>query len=55
MVDVFLASRGYSLWLPQNFILTAQKGTGRPLRGYVRYEPIKPPEVSPGVAIHDGD
>ncbi|HSX31416.1 MAG TPA: fused MFS/spermidine synthase [Candidatus Saccharimonadales bacterium] len=52
-VDIFLASRGYSLWLPQNFILTAQKGVSLPLRDYVRHDGVKPPEVSTADATHD--
>lgn len=52
-VDVFLASRGYSLWLPQNFVLTAQKGTDFPLKDYVRYEAVLPPEVGPSEVLHD--
>lgn len=52
-VDVFLASRGYSLWLPQNFVLTAQKGQDLPLKDYVRHEAVKPPEVRPESALED--
>jgi spermidine synthase len=52
-VDVFLATRGYSLWLPQNFILTAQKDGDLPLKDYMRYETVKPPEVSPADALRD--
>jgi spermidine synthase len=52
-VDVFLASRGYSLWLPQNFVLTAQKQTEFPLKDYMRYESVQPPEVSPNDALRD--
>lgn len=52
-VDVFLASRGYSLWLPQNFVLTAQKHTDLPVKDYMRYESVQPPEVSPNDALHD--
>lgn len=51
--DIFLASRGYSLWLPQNFILTAQKGQQLDLKQYMRYEAVKPPEVSPDAALTD--
>jgi len=53
-VDIFLASRGYSLWLPQNFVLAAQKGTDYPLKDYVRYGPVQPPEVNPTEALQDG-
>jgi spermidine synthase len=52
-VDIFLASRGYSLWLPQNFVLTAQKSGTLPLKDYMRYEAVKPPEVGPADALHD--
>jgi spermidine synthase len=41
-VDMFLAGRGYSLWLPQNFVLTAQKGEVLPLQDYMRYDALKP-------------
>ncbi len=52
-VDIFLASRGYSLWLPQNFLLTGQAGSELPLRDYVRHEAVKPPEVTPECALRD--
>jgi spermidine synthase len=52
-VDTFLASRGYSLWLTQNFILTAQAGQRVPLAKYMRYEAVKPSQVEPGVALED--
>jgi spermidine synthase len=53
VLDIFLASRGYSLWLPQNFVLTAQKGAGVPLQDYVRHDAVKPPEVRPEDALRD--
>ncbi len=52
-VDIFLASHGYSLWLPQNFILTAQKGRDVDLRPYLRYGSVKPPEVFPDETLED--
>jgi spermidine synthase len=57
-VDIFLASKGYSMWLPQNFILTAQKTAGnsaaqRPLAQFVRYAAVKPPETHPDMALTD--
>lgn len=52
-VDVFLASRGYSLWLPQNFVLAAQKDGELPLRDYVRHDAVAPPQVGPNDALHD--
>lgn len=52
-VDIFLASRGYNLWLPQNFILTAQKQAALPLKEYMRYEAVAPPEATPLEALHD--
>jgi len=55
VVDIFLASRGYSLWLPQNFVLTAQKGTDFPFKDYVRYEAVAPPEVAPESALRDDE
>lgn len=53
VIDIFLASHGFSLWLPQNFVVTAQKGQQLPLREYVRYKSVGPPEVHPGIALHD--
>jgi hypothetical protein len=52
-VDIFLASQGYSLWLPQNFVLAARNGGGSPLGAYVRYQSVQPPEVSPKAALED--
>jgi spermidine synthase len=43
-VETFLASHGYSLWLPQNFILTAQKEKGSSLADFMRYDALKPPD-----------
>lgn len=53
VVDIFLASRGYSLWLPQNFVLTGQKGIDLPLKDYVRLSSVEPPEVHPAEAPRD--
>lgn len=53
VIDVFLASRGYSLWLPQNFVFTGQKGQHLPLKDYVRHESIQPPDVRPDIALED--
>jgi predicted O-methyltransferase YrrM len=53
VVDIFLASRGYSLWLPQNFVFTAQKGAGEPLKDYVCHDAIVPPEFQPDMALDD--
>lgn len=52
-VDIFLAGRGNSLWLPQNFVLTAQKGQSLPLKDYVRHEAVAPLEVSPDMVLTD--
>lgn len=52
-IDLFLASRGFSLWLPQNFVLAAQRGQHLPLRDYVRHDAVKPPEADPGMALYD--
>jgi spermidine synthase len=57
-VDIFLATQGYSMWLPQNFILAAQKTGGqsaieRPLQQYVRHAAVRPPEVHPAMMSHD--
>jgi spermidine synthase len=54
-IDVFLAGRGYSLWLPQNFILTAQKADLLQLGDYVRYGAVELPELQPNDALHDED
>lgn len=52
-VDIFYASRGYSLWLPQNFVLVGQKGQVINPGDYMRYEAVQPPEVSPAEAPVD--
>lgn len=52
-VDVFLATRGYTLWLPQNFVLVAQKGQNLPLKDYVRHDAVSPPETHPEMALND--
>jgi hypothetical protein len=52
-IDIFLASQGYSLWLPQNFVFTAQKGMDLPLRDYLRHDAVRPPEIKPGMALED--
>ncbi len=54
-LDIFLASRGYSLWLPQNFVLTAQKDNDLSLKDYVRHEAVNPPEARPEDALQDSD
>jgi len=51
--DIFLATKGYSLWLPQNFILTAQKAQNLELGAYLRHGLVKPPEVLGGEALED--
>ena len=45
--DVFLASRDYSLWLPQNFILAAQCGEPMDVSAYTRGQPIDSPPLLP--------
>ena len=52
-VDVFLASRGYSLWLPQNFVLAAQKGISLPLQAYVRHAAVNPIIARKADILHD--
>jgi spermidine synthase len=52
-VSLFLASRGYSLRLPQNFVLVAQNGQNLPIRKYVRHDAVKPPESTPALALED--
>lgn len=53
VVEAFLASHGYSLWLPQNFVLTAQKDKGLSLKDYMRYDSVKLPEVSSADVLSD--
>ncbi len=53
VVDVFRAGPGYSLWLPQNFVMAAQIGSDWPLKDYVRHDAVKPPEVGPEQALSD--
>jgi spermidine synthase len=50
--QAFLAGQGYSLWLPQNFVLIAQDGHIS-LREYMPYDAADPPEVRPDDALHD--
>lgn len=52
-VDIFLASRGYSLWLPQNFVMVGQQGAFRSVRDMTRGDMVQPPEVHPAQAPHD--
>jgi spermidine synthase len=42
-LDLFIASRFQSIWLPQNFVLTAHN-TNRDLKPLVRYETLRLPE-----------
>lgn len=51
--ELFLAGRGYSLWLPQNFILTAHSAQNFSLRDYVRHEAIQLPDVRSDEAVRD--
>jgi spermidine synthase len=51
--EVFLAGKGYSLWLPQNFVLASQKSTDLPMRDYVRYPAVDPPQYSAEDILHD--
>ena len=51
--DIFYASRGYTLWLPQNFVLTGQVDATIPLKDYVRHTAITPPEINPNEALTD--
>jgi len=52
-VTLFVAGRGYSMWLPQNFVLTAQKSTEVSLQEYVQQEPMELPEYYPDEALRD--
>jgi spermidine synthase len=51
-VDVFLAGRGYSLWLPQNFVLVCQDGS-LPVQDYAQYQSIEPLDYRPEDIRHD--
>jgi spermidine synthase len=53
MVEVFLAGHGYSLWLPQNFILTAQCKGGKSLKEYMRYEAVELPKPTLDDVLYD--
>lgn len=53
MTEIFLASRGYSLWLPQNFVLTAHARFDLQLSDYVRHGTVDPPVVSSADPLHD--
>jgi predicted O-methyltransferase YrrM len=51
-VQLFPAGKGYTLWLPQNFVLVAQDGS-LPAEAYLRYSALEPLEVSPSEALSD--
>lgn len=52
-VTLFPASNGYSVWTPQNFILTA-RNSERDLSTYLRYAPLALPHVGTDEVSHDG-
>ncbi|HSX42933.1 MAG TPA: fused MFS/spermidine synthase [Candidatus Saccharimonadales bacterium] len=52
-VELFLASHGYSRWLPQNFVVAAQKQAGLGLQGILRYDIEQLNDVSSEEALHD--
>lgn len=52
-LELFLVARGYSLWLPQNFVLTARQTADTSLQDYVRYEALELPATQPADALHD--
>ena len=52
-VETYPVEHGQSLWIPQNFIVTAQEGR-RGLAGHRRYQPLPPLRISPDDAITDG-
>lgn len=52
-LELFLAGKGYSFWLPQNFICTAQQTNNQNLAAYVRYEAVDIPKVQSTDAPHD--
>ncbi|MDB5185153.1 MAG: Spermine synthase [Candidatus Saccharibacteria bacterium] len=52
-VEVFPAGNGYSLWLPQNFILMAQNGTAD-IESALRHSMVALPAVDKSEAVHDG-
>lgn len=51
-LQLFPANSGDMLWLPENYILTAQTGH-HDLRPYLRYEPLKLPRSWAAEAPHD--
>lgn len=51
-LQLFPAGHEPSLWLPQNFVLTAH-GDGRDLRRHLRYSPVRLPLVDDSEALHD--
>lgn len=53
-ITLFPASNIHSLWIPQNFILTAQDGQ-RDLEAFLRYAPLALPQCSAREALHDAE
>jgi len=51
-VSLYPASTGFSLWTPQNFILTAQ-ADNRAVSSLLRYPPLALPHTSFGDVLHD--
>lgn len=54
-VQLFPASHGLSLWLPQNFILVNFAGKPTPLDAHLRYSSIAVPSTSNDEALRDSD
>jgi protein-L-isoaspartate O-methyltransferase len=52
-VELFLAAHGYSRWLPQNFLVVAQKCVGLGLRNILRYDIEQLSDVSDEEALRD--
>jgi spermidine synthase len=53
VIELFLAGRGYSLWLPQNFVLTAQRKGAESLKDYMRHEVLELPKFTTADALYD--
>ena len=53
VVEVFPASRGLSMWLGQNFVVTATHNTS--LVEHMRYEDLGLPEITQADLLHDND
>jgi hypothetical protein len=51
-VGIFPASRSLSLWIPQNFVVTAQNNQ-LDLEQYIRFSPMRLPDLGADAATND--